>query len=190
MYLFFDTETTGIPVNYKAPASDYDNWPRLVQVAWLLADEEGSEIECAQYLIKPQGFTIPDEVTQIHGITTAMALQEGVDLNTVLAAMTPMIEKASVLVAHNMEFDEKVLSAEFLRAGYANVVETKERICTMKAATAYCQLPGPCGYKWPNLQELHTKLFGEGFEGAHDALVDVRACWRCYVELKRLGVVA
>lgn len=28
------------------------------------------------------------------------------------------IEKASVLVAHNMEFDEKILGTEFLRAGY------------------------------------------------------------------------
>jgi len=36
MYLFFDAETTGIPRNYKVPASDHRNWPRLVQIAWLL----------------------------------------------------------------------------------------------------------------------------------------------------------
>jgi DNA polymerase III subunit epsilon len=30
MYLFFDTETTGIPRNYKAPVADLQNWPRLV----------------------------------------------------------------------------------------------------------------------------------------------------------------
>ena len=190
MQLFFDTETTGLPANYRAPATDFDNWPRLVQVAWLLADDKGTEVESARYLIKPQGFTIPAEVTAIHGITTAMALQSGVDLKIVLAAMAPTIAKASVLVAHNMKFDEMILGAEFLRVGYPNMVEAKDRLCMMKAATAYCQLPGPCGYKWPNLQELHTKLFGKGFKGAHDALVDVRACWRCYVELRRLGVVA
>mgnify|MGYP000730892693 CR=1 FL=1 len=38
-------------------------------------------------------------------------------------------------------------------------------------------------------QELHQKLFGEGFEGAHHALADVRACARCYFELVRLGVL-
>lgn len=39
--------------------------------------------------------------------------------------------------------------------------------------------------KWPTLQELHTFLFGVGFEGAHDALVDVRACAKCYWEIQR-----
>jgi len=35
MYLFFDTETTGLPKNWKAPIEDLNNWPRLVQLAWL-----------------------------------------------------------------------------------------------------------------------------------------------------------
>ncbi len=35
-YLFFDTETTGVPRNYKAPSSDTRNWPRLVQLACVL----------------------------------------------------------------------------------------------------------------------------------------------------------
>ncbi len=56
----------------------------------------------------------------------------------------------------------------------------------MQATTNYCRLPGPYGYKWPTLQELHMKLFQESFEDAHHALVDVRACARCYFELKRL----
>ncbi len=33
MYLFFDTETTGLPRNWHAPASDLANWPRLIQLA-------------------------------------------------------------------------------------------------------------------------------------------------------------
>lgn len=45
MYLFFDTETTGLPKNYKAPASDSDNWPRLVQIAWSIYDAEGNSWE-------------------------------------------------------------------------------------------------------------------------------------------------
>ena len=49
--LFFDTETTGVPRNYKAPASDLKNWPRLVQIAWLLADDDGGEIESAEYIV-------------------------------------------------------------------------------------------------------------------------------------------
>ncbi len=53
MYLFFDTETTGIPKNYKAPASDLKNWPRLVQLAWLATDDTGIEIRSAERIVKP-----------------------------------------------------------------------------------------------------------------------------------------
>ena len=190
MYLFFDTETTGVPRNYKAPASDFGNWPRLVQLAWVLADDEAREIASAQHIIRPDGFTIPQDATRIHGITTDMARLNGVDLETVLTAITSDIARASVLIAHNVSFDEKILGAEFLRAGRPNILDTKARRCTMQESTSYCRLPGPYGFKWPTLAELHTVLFGTPVEGAHQALLDVRACARCYFELKRLKVMA
>ena len=191
MYLFFDTETTGIPRNYKAPASDHRNWPRLVQIAWLLADEKANEVASAEHIVKPDGYTIPQDAAKIHGITTEMATQDGIDLKVVLTAITSNINKASTLIAHNIQFDEKILGAEFLRVGDINVVESKQRKCTMQEATNYCRLPGgPYGYKWPTLEELHMKLFNKSFEGAHRALTDVRACERCYFELKRLKVMA
>ena len=73
MYLFFDTETTGIPKNYKAPVSDIKNWPRLVQIAWLVTDKSGNEVKSAEYIIKPNGFSIPDDAAKIHGITNELA---------------------------------------------------------------------------------------------------------------------
>jgi DNA polymerase-3 subunit epsilon len=119
-----------------------------------------------------------------------MAAQNGVDLKSVLSALATSINKASVLVAHNVSFDEKILGAEFLRAGYRNLVESKKRRCTMQEATNYCRLPGTYGFKWPTLAELYMKLFNESLEGAHRALVDVRACARCYFELRRLKIMA
>ena len=59
----------------------------------------------------------------------------------------------------------------------------------MLSATDYCQLPGRYGFKWPTLQELHSTLFNESFDGAHDALSDVRACARCFFELKFRKIV-
>ena len=97
--------------------------------------------------------------------------------------------KVSQLVGHNIDFDEKILGAELLRAGHPNCVETKQRLCTMRSATDYCRLPGPYGYKWPKLEELHRKLFNQPLDGAHRALVDVRACAKCYFELWRLKVM-
>ena len=109
--LFFDTETTGVPRNYKAPASDLKNWPRLVQIAWLLADEDGAEIESAEDIVKPEGFTIPADAAKIHGITTEMALRDGANISVVLAGIVSSLSKVSQLVAHNIDFDEKILGA-------------------------------------------------------------------------------
>ncbi|MFN7967577.1 MAG: 3'-5' exonuclease [Acidobacteriota bacterium] len=190
MYLFFDTETTGVPRNYKAPVTDLANWPRLVQLAWLLTDDDANEIDSREYIVKPDGFVIPPDAAAIHGITTATALQNGIDIATVLSAFASKIQAATALVAHNIAFDEKILGSEFLRAGSGNPLESKHRHCTMQSSTNFCRLPGTYGYKWPTLQELHTKLFNEPVEGAHRALVDVRACARCYFELRRLKVMA
>jgi len=189
MYLFFDTETTGIPKNYKAPVSDTKNWPRLVQIAWLVTDESGNKIKNAEYIIKPDGFLIPEDAARVHGITTELASQSGVDLKSVLEEITADISKAVTLVAHNMQFDEKILGAEFLRMGHLDPLEGKPKKCTMQASTDYCKIPGPYGNKWPKLEELHKKLFRDGFDNAHNALADVRACSRCYFELRRIGVM-
>ena len=170
MYLFFDTETSGLPVNYRAPLSDLPNWPRLVQIAWVLADEEGNEVSGTEYIVRPEGFTIPEDAARIHGISTEMALRDGIELLTALDAIEADIARASVLVAHNMSFDEKVLGAEFLRASRANIIEAMDRRCTMLLSTDYCGLPGPRGVKWPALHELHRVLFDEPITGAHRAL--------------------
>lgn len=189
MYLFFDTETTGIPKNYKAPASDSRNWPRMVQLAWLMVDEEGKEQKSVEHIIKPDGFSIPADAARIHGITDTIAKQQGVDLKWVLEQIMADLPHAKILLAHNMAFDEKILGAELLRMGFANDIEAKSRQCTMLASVGFCAIPGNYGNKWPKLQELHKKLFLQEFAGAHSALSDVRACARCYFELKRLGIM-
>ena len=68
MYLFFDTETTGLPKNWNAPITDLNNWPRLVQLAYLCYDNEGNELSRGDFIVKPEGFTIPRDASRIHGI--------------------------------------------------------------------------------------------------------------------------
>ena len=99
---------------------------------------------------------------------------------------------ADTIVAHNISFDERIVGSEFLRSNmgkYHDVLFEKERICTMHSTTDFCDLSGPRGKKWPKLSELHEKLFGHSFEGAHDALVDVEALSRCYFELKKRCII-
>ena len=183
MFLFFDTETTGLPLNYQAPAEDIDNWPRLVQLAWLLFDKSGKEVSGNNLIIKPEGFIIPDEASAVHGITTQRAEIEGVDLSETLAAFSKALTITKILVAHNISFDEKIMGAEFIRKDIKHNLVDLPKICTMQQSTDYCQIEGNYGYKWPKLIELHQKLFAEDFEDAHDALADVKACARCFFEL-------
>lgn len=189
IYLFFDTETTGLPLNYKAPASDLNNWPRLVQLAYALHREDGSEILRVNQIIKPEGFTIPPEVSKVHGITTEKAIKEGVNLHSALTQFEDALKQADYLVAHNIAFDEKIMGAELLRNGMEDPFLNAKKICTMKSSTDYCQIKGPYGYKWPNLQQLHTILFGLGFGNAHNASADVEATVKCFFELKSLGEI-
>ncbi len=189
MYLFFDTETTGLPRNYKAPASDLNNWPRMIQIAWILSDANGNRIESDDFIIKPENFSIPIEASRIHGISTERAIDEGKDLKKVLTIFNELIDETQYVVAHNISFDEKILGAEFIRQKIANNYNRKKKICTMHSSTDFCKIPGYYGFKWPKLSELHIKLFGEDFEDAHDASVDIKATERCFWEMKKLGLL-
>ena len=84
MFLVFDTETTGLPQNYRAPITDFNNWPRMVQIAWQIHDIKGDLVEVKNFIIKPEGFSIPFNSEKIHGISTKMALEKGIPLKDVL----------------------------------------------------------------------------------------------------------
>ena len=189
MYLIFDTETTGLPKSWNAPITDTDNWPRCVQIAWQLHDEYGKLIENHDFLIKPDGFNIPYDSERIHGISTALAEEQGEDLEKVLFLFNEALEKTKFVVGQNVGFDLNIMGCEFYREG----IETRLNklpvldTCTEKTALL-CQLPGGRGgkFKLPTLTELHQHLFGNAFNEAHNATADVEATTRCFLELIRL----
>jgi DNA polymerase III epsilon subunit-like protein len=186
MYLFFDTETTGLPKNYQAPLDDFLNWPRLVQLAWSLYDVEGNHWESYNYIIKPVDFIIPEEATKIHRISQEKALAEGVAITAALEHFLADAVSAGHLVAHNIDFDEKILGSELLRAKLTDPFTAVDKICTMRTTVDVCKIDnGRGGYKWPNLTELYRHLFKKDFPDAHDAVFDVKACAECFFELKR-----
>lgn len=192
MFIIFDTETTGLPKNYNAPISDGDNWPRMVQLAWQLHSIDGKLISAKNYIVKPEGYTIPYNAEKVHGISTERALRDGYDLKYVLEEFNNDLEKSKYNVGHNIEFDVNVVGAEFFRKGILQpTIVNKEIIDTKDEGTDFCAIPGGRGgkFKWPTLTELHTKLFGEGFGDAHDAAYDVDATARCFFGLIKEGVI-
>lgn len=202
MILFFDTETNGLPKKKKGgDVKDLENWPRVIQLAWAIGTIEGEIIKTEKHLIKPDGWEIPKEKFWIeNGFSTEISAAEGVDISSVMIPFIDDVARVQWMASHNMAFDQPILGAEMIRLGLSSN-HKPEKICTKEASVEFCKIPFPGsretrpwmksqrGYKWPKLSELHVKLFGNDFEGAHDALDDVKALAKCFYELTRRGVI-
>lgn len=196
MILVFDTETTGF-VNDRLPATD-PSQPYLVQVAAKLMDASGTEYQSLSLIVKPDGWTIPAQASAVHKITTELATRVGLPLRIVVAMFTQLRALAEETVAHNNTFDMLVIDAQLAKM---KVTPGKPwpavNTCTMRGSAELVGLPptprmikaGFTKNKPPNLTELHTFLFGQGFGDAHNALADVNACAGCFIELRKRMVL-
>ena len=192
MFLIFDTETTGLPLDKNAPLTNFDNWPRMVQLAWQIHDEEGRFVKAENHIVKPEGFIIPINAYRVHGISTEHAAKVGKNLNDVLDIFYNELQKVKYVVGHNVRFDLNIVGCEYLRTKGFNPLEGKDVIdtCTEKTAD-FCKLGVGRGgrHKLPKLEEIHRLLFNEGFDMAHNASADVEATARVFLELVRINVI-
>lgn len=182
----FDTETDGLadPI-------------RLVEVGALLLDDDGIERAAISLIVRPDGWAIPDGAARVHGITTAMAFTYGVPLIVAISALTNLWAMATVRVAHNLEFDEKVIATAIASLGRSSTLRCPPGVCTKELAAPVLNLPPTermiaAGYgqkpKSPSLKECVKHFFDEDqVIGAHSALADARACARVYLALKAAG---
>lgn len=191
MYIVFDTETTGLPQRYDAPITDTQNWPRMVQLAWQLHDKLGKLIEVKNFIVKPEGYTIPFNSERVHGVSTQRAREQGMPLEYVLTAFEEALAQSRFSVGHNIDFDIHIIGAEFVRMGKYSPLEAMEKIDTQIETTAFCALPGGRSgkFKYPKLIELHQILFEEGFGEAHNASADVEATARVFLEALRRQIL-
>ena len=191
--LFFDTETTGIPDRSAKWDVDFNEYPRIVQIAWMIGEHAESHI------IRPDGWEIPDDTVEIHGITTEYAMEHGEPFVFVMDRFIAFASKAGLLCGHNIHFDTGIVKANILRElGHeyynANDVEQAlykgKRIDTMRSTMKWVDARNSWGkLKFPNLGELYARCFpGETFP-AHDALADTKAVARCLPIILELGLV-
>ncbi len=184
IFLAFDTETTGI------------NNPRLVKLGAVLieiTDDGPREHSLVSLIVRPSGYEIPEEAARVHGISTEMALAVGVPLTVAISALTHLWANAELRVAHNLEFDDKVVDGAMYALGRASTLPRPPGVCTKELAAPVLNLPPTArmlaaGYdkpKPPSLAECYRFLFNEELPGAHGALADARACARVYLELRK-----
>jgi len=186
MYIFFDTETNGLPKNYNGKPTDLENWPRVIQLAFIVTDTDFNELYRFCELITPDGWTIPVQKFWIdNGYNTKKNADEGKPMSFALSLLCEHINKCTHAFAHNMTFDYPIIAAEMIRYKVKPSNQVT-KVCTMKSSTNFCALPKN---KWPKLEELHQILFNEGFDDAHDALADVSATVKCARELVKKGII-
>ncbi len=180
MYLVFDTETTGVTAN-----------ARMTQLAFILYDENGNILDKFCELIKPDGWVVPKEQFFIdNNMSTERCEAEGVDGFIAMRRFQEALKLCKYKIAHNITFDKRIIFTEMRMRGIEPALfQFKKEVCTMMSTIQFVGAINKWGKpgKWPNLTELHTKLFDKGFEGAHDALGDVMALGDCFFELKKRG---
>lgn len=200
--LIFDTETTGLP-NYKAPLNDKSQ-PYIVQLAAILLDDSGDVVSEMNVIIKPDGWTIPQVVVDVHGIDDHKANRYGIPIESALHLFKKLYDKADFLVAHNIDFDLRMLRRYFPNDGECPFLQGMVTYYdTKKGTTDLTQLPltekqvaaqtrnpdwSPPGgwpkYKDPTMMEAYEYFFMEKFEGAHGAMADATACAEVFCKLK------
>jgi DNA polymerase III subunit epsilon len=173
--LVLDTETTALIKNKLQPL---DRQPRIIEFFALSLDSAGEELDTFSYLFNP-GIKIDDKITEITGIKQEM-LDDQKPFSSIAQHILEVIEVHDEIVAHNMSYDKAVIDFEMKRLG--KKVRWPELICTIES-TEYMK-----GHRM-NLRSLHEFLFGEPFENAHRAENDVRATAKCFLELRKMGVV-
>lgn len=182
-FIVFDTETTGLP-DWKSP-SGAEHQPHLVQLAAHQVDSESRKvIQSIDVIIKPDGWTIPDEVAEIHGITTEYAHDLGISEKLALEMFLDLWGGRKQL-AHNTTFDRRIIRIGTKRY-FSEAVQDEWHECGYEC-TGLLSKPimqmepkGRYGYKMPKLSEAYEHFTGKELENAHTAIADVNACLDVY----------
>ena len=179
--MVFDTETSGL-----------GSLDRPVELGYIRIDN-GLEILAHSALLKSVE-EIDAKASEVNGITMERIAAEGKDpkdeLQRFFAVVGEVLEDGGVLVAHNAEFDVKMLARLAGDVGLDCPLTKQNVFCTMRNSINQCQLePFRFGsWKFPKLSELANTL-GVVYDPTvlHGAVQDCRLTARCYLEAQNQG---
>ncbi len=180
--LFIDIETTGLIKDNL----DYENYPRLIQIAYSF----GRNSEIINHYIKPDGFSISDEIERITGITNNLLVQEGINIKDALHFPNKGVRNP--IIGHNVEFDISIIDSEYLRLKknpdtrftINKLRDGSQIFCTMKKFNSIF------GGKYPKLSEMYSVLFDDNIpKGTHNAKIDLEILIDCYYLMLLYGFI-
>lgn len=201
--LFYDFETSGMPL-WDQPSDD-EGQPHIVQAAAALVDTETRRtVGSINMIARPDGaWEIPDEVVEIHGITTDYAERVGLPEAFIVHCLWCLWEQSEFRAGHNESFDARIMrialkrfygedeiapgegmAADIWKAGKAECTARLASPIMKMAATDKMRAAGRKHAKTPKLTEAFEFFFGVPMEDAHTAMADVRACEAVYFAIK------
>lgn len=219
--LIFDVETTGLlPKKKRGNATSpptpipIEEYPHILQLSFAIYDLENETIvtKYDSYINVDDNIEISEFISNLTGITKDMCKTRGKPIVDVLDDFYQAYISCDCLVAHNIKFDQDMISLEIERnrteilersplcfTMFNVMYETMnniERYCTMmkgiNIANVYMSCMNKAGTsnytkkKFPKLKELYEKLFeGEPApENLHNSMIDVLVCLKCYLKMQ------
>lgn len=181
MILFIDTETSGFPKN--GVGLEDPTQARILEIACILTDDQGKVISTLDTLVQCGDIELSDKLP--HDITFKDCNEEGQTNNQLSEWLSLYLRKSSIIVAHNIDFDLKMMALHVDK----NFFHSHVKFCTMKATTDICKIPHArnSGYKFPKLDEAHAYFFGETKKSNHRAMGDAIMCKEIYFALQSKG---
>lgn len=210
--LVFDVETSGLLPKKDKTNSNHipvEAYPHILQLSYALYDISSNKLldTYDTYIKVKKEVEISDKITELTGITRKDCIK-GVSIIEALTEFYKAYITADIIVAHNIDFDKKMILIELERNRQTIIrsypecttifnstyeeLNGVEHYCSMRKGTIITNImveskfPGkPPSLKWPRLNELYAKLFnGETVDGLHNAIVDVLVCLRCYMKMR------
>jgi DNA polymerase III subunit epsilon len=183
--LFLDTETSAKPKSLTAPAGNPDEWPHIVQIAWIITDSQGKTEFSREFIIEAKDYTIHRKSMKIHGISEEIANERGVARKEALKMLYRDLKRYNpLIVGHFIALDLNMVQVGFKRAGIKNIIKDYRSFCTMRATSDYMHLDNR---QYPQLGELYQILFKKKPDHEHSAPGDANAVSLIFFELVRRG---
>lgn len=184
----YDTETTGLPL-WEKPSDD-PGQPHITQLAAILFEDK-TEQERMDVYVKPDGWTVNEEITKLTGITMEQLMDVGRPIKEVVEQFMALIGKSEGRVAHNDGFDARMLRIELSRLygkedPILDVWKSFPSFCTMHESKGICKIPAKAAgkFKTPKLVEAYEFFFNEPPKVLHSAMADAESCLAIYHKIR------
>ncbi|MEZ4911484.1 MAG: hypothetical protein R2774_11570 [Saprospiraceae bacterium] len=190
MYLIFDVSPIAKAINYKASFTDVNAWPRLAHISWIVLGEDLKPIEDFDSVVVDDRINYDGDLKKNLHLDDDDIKRKGAPLEEILKTFNTSCSKVQYVFSHNLNYNQNILAAEYLRQMISLELFKVDRYCLMQEGTHYAKLPARGGgYKWPSLPELHAACFKTAYAPVNNARADVIAATRCFIKLMKTGTL-